>query len=194
MFILVAEMKYIAFALQILMLACCANHETKKESQEDAPLLPPAKKDSVKSQSLTFFDSVAGQDELSIKQIRTHTQIDSSLYTEPYDRATFHGDTIFKMSNGYRAVVLQYFDGLATVKKILLIYNPEGTVITDHKIVATDADRDGMEAYERDDYRFLADTTFELIKYDIPKGSDKETKKKNGRFQINSHGTIDRIQ
>jgi len=187
-------MKYIAFALQVLMLASCANHETKKESQEAAALQSPAKKDSAKSQLLTFFDSVAGQDELSIEQIRRHTQIDSSLYTEPYQRATFKGDTVFKISNGYRSVVLQYFDGMATVKKILLIYNPEGTVITDNKIVATDADRDGMEAYERDDFRFLTDTTFELIRYDIPTGSDKETKKKNGRFKINSRGTIDRIR
>lgn len=166
----------------------------KKANQEAAPLQPSAKQDSDKNQSLIFFDSVAREDKLSIEQIRMHTQIDSSRYTEPYQHATFRGDTVFKMSNGYRAVILQYFDGMATDEKLLLIYNPEGTVITDNKIIATDTDREGMEEDEGVDYRFLTDTTFELIEYDIPKGSDKETKKKNGKFKINYHGTIDRVR
>ena len=178
------QMKYIIFALQVLILTSCANHATKKESQEAAPIQPPAKK------SLSFFDSVARQEILSIDQIKMHTQIDSSRYTEPYQNARFWGDTVFNMSNGYKAVVLKYFDGMATANKYLLIYNPEGTVITDNKIISSDADREGMEEYERDDYKFLTDTTFELFEYDIPKGSDKATKKKNGKFKITSQGSI----
>jgi hypothetical protein len=187
-------MKYVSLALQILLLASCANHETKKEIQEAAPLQPPAKQDSAKSQPLTFFDSVARGDDLSIAQIRMHTQIDSSRYTEPYIRAAFKGDTVFKMSNGYTAVVIRYYDGMATTEKYLLIYNHEGTFITDNKIIFTDTDREGMMEDESEDYRFLTDTTFELIKSDIPEGSEKETKKKDGRFKINSHGIIERVR
>src|SRR6266700_7572180 len=119
-------MKYILFALQVLIFVSCSNHETKKESLQPVPLQPPARQDSVKSQPLSFFDSVARQDMLSVEQIKMHTRIDSSRYSEPYLHATFRGDSVFKLSNGYRAVILQYFDGMATVEKYLFIYNPEG--------------------------------------------------------------------
>jgi hypothetical protein len=200
-------MKYIIFVLQVSLFASCTDQETKKESQEAVLSKLPAKKDSVmdqqeigpaqaskpgstNTQSQPFFDSVARKEDLSIDQIKMHTQIDSSLYTDPYRNARFTGDTVFKTSNGYKAVVLKYFDGMATVNKYLLIYNPEGTVTKENKMIATDSDREGMEAYERNEYQFFTDTTFELFEYDIPKGSNKGTKKKKGRFKINNYGSI----
>jgi hypothetical protein len=170
-------------------------HNEKKEEKQILTLSQaPVKQDSARVQSLTFFDSIEQQDKLSFGQIRSHTRIDNSYYSEIFANATFTGDTVFKIGNGYKAAVIKYYDSRACIYKFLLIYNTEGSINIGNRIIYSDCDRDGLDEYTVDDYRFLTDSTFELIESYFHKGSNRVTETIKVKWKIDNRGVIDSLR
>jgi hypothetical protein len=119
----------------IALLFCCHSKEDKKTVQAPGVIHDSARK-------LSFFDSIEKKYDLSIEQIRTHTNINSLFYNDLYNRATFAGDTVLQMHNGITGVIMTYSDGRNCSKKLFLTFLAGSVANSDYKWIKTDCDRD----------------------------------------------------
>jgi hypothetical protein len=136
----------------------------------------------------SFLDSVANKYELSVGQIRTHTQIDSVFYSGSFADVSFTGDTVFDIHNGLKGAIIVYDDGQSCLYKVLLVMTIDNKNVS-NKFIYSDCDRDEGRSYITLDYKLLNDSVFETYETYFVRESEVE-KMENLKWKISNKGEI----
>ena len=185
--------------LTLVLLFMIGCHGKDKSKEQFAPAVvqnesqDPLALVQMKSQTrLTFFDSILNKSELTLLQVREHLIIDSVFYTGFHGEATFVGDTIVRLRNGFTGAIIEYDDHKNCIFKFLFVFSPRDNLNTDYERIYSDCDRDGDSDYTTTRYKLLNDSVFEISENYFPEHSDEPTISKT-RWFVNQKGGIDSI-
>ncbi len=192
-------MKNILIIAAMVLFSCQAK---KKTIEKNEPLRPKRNDSLVISResnsakiadtdSVSFLDSIARKDILSIRQIRSHTLIDSVYYSGALSNSSFSGDTVLSFYKNLVGALIEYNDNQSCIYKFLLIFNRENKNLS-KMIVYSDCDQDESADYETLDYRLLNDSIFETIETYVPANSKKQKVTKY-LWRISTKGEIDSL-
>ena len=182
--------------LTLVLLFMIGCHGKDKSKEQFAPAIvqnEPQATPAMESQThLTFFDSILNKSELTLRQVRKHLIIDSLFYTGFYGEATFVGDTIVRLRNGFTGAIIEYDDHKNCIFKFLFVFSPDDNLNTDYERIYSDCDRDGDSDYTTTRYKLLNDSAFEISENYFPEHSEEPTISKT-RWLVNQKGGIDSI-
>jgi hypothetical protein len=180
----------------LFMIACHGKEKSKEQfapavvqNESQAPLALIQKESQAR---LTFFDSILNKSELTLLQVREHLIIDSLFYTGFHSEASFVGDTIVRLRNGFTGAIIEYDDHKNCMFKFLFVFSPGDNLNTDYERIYSDCDRDGDSDYTTTRYRLLNDSLFEISENYFPEHSDEPTISKT-RWLVNQKGGIDSV-
>ena len=141
----------------------------------------------------TFFDSVAAQLDLSFKQVRRHTDIDSGYFTA---KSKFTGDTIYYALSKFPLAIIRNEDGLVCSYKFLLVYNRHTRENTACYLVETDCDEDYGTDFSRLSFKIFNETQFftREVTYTREQGKKTRVTVDDRFFQIDDKGKIERLK
>ena len=149
----------------------------------------------ISKENILFLDSVRRKYDLSIDQIKKHTNLDSFYYTGYYTNVFFTGDTFLLLRDGLKGAVINYNDGKSCVYKFLFVFNSSDNGSISNKILYTDCDRDESSDYKYIRYKILSDSTFQTIETYLPPVSKKkvDSSKTTVNWKLNEKGVIDSL-
>ena len=191
-----SSMKLPLVVISTALFSCHSSSETKPEQanlKSDEKTFRHNPSNIVVPNNATFLDSVSKKTELSIQQIKQHTNIDSVYFTERFSEAAFTGDTVFNFENGLKGVIVKYDDRTNCIYEFLLIFPSGKEMCTDNKIIYTDCDRDESADYTMLRYKLLNGSIFETITTYIP-AKTKIKKIEKTRWKVSSSGMIDTLR
>jgi hypothetical protein len=182
--------------LSLVLLFIIGCHGKNKSKEQFAPAVvqnePQATRAMESQARLTFFDSIINKSELTLRQVREHLIIDSLFYTGFYKEATFVGDTIVRLRNGFTGAIIEYDDHKNCIFKFLFVFSPRDNLNTGHELIYSDCDRDGDSYYTTTRYKLLNDSVFEISENYFPEHSEEPAISKT-RWLVNQKGGIDSI-
>jgi hypothetical protein len=180
----------------LFMIGCHGKDKSKEQFTpavvQNEPQAPPALIQMKPLTRLTFFDSILNKSELTLLQVRDHLIIDSLFYTGFHSEATFVGDTIVRLRNGFIGAIIEYDDHKNCIFKFLFVFRPGDNLNTDHEWIYSDCDRDGDSYYTTTRYKLLNDSVFEISENYFPEHSEEPTISRT-RWLVNQKGGIDSI-
>lgn len=155
--------------LLLFLVACQSRSSTEQQAEaaRDSATRSAISATNAHKPATTFFDSVLYKMDLTIAQIRLHTNIDSLYYTDLFSGASFAGDSILNFHSGITGVMLAYNDSRNCIMKFLLTYTPDKNNV-DAEIVSSSCDIDESFGYSVRDFKILTDSTFATTEHHYP--------------------------
>jgi len=146
-----------------------------------------------KKQDLTFFDSIAAKNNLSIEQVKKHLIIDSSFFT---NRSHFVGDTIYYPNSNPKLIILTCDNNRTCLEKYLLVYKVNSVKTASFLMVETDCDIDYGTDYNKLDFAIFNNRQFYTrdIWYKVGNSSKVKIEKTDQFYQIDVSGKIDSLK
>ena len=143
------------------------------------------------SEIINFINNIISKKEIDKEVVKKNTLIDSVFFC---DDCTFHGDSLYSVSDKFLILLLDY-SGMNCAYKFLLVYDKNKKANTDYMIGATDCDRDYSAAnFHTLTYKVINDSIIKITTHFYHVNSTEENKKRqiNDFFSINKEGRFEK--